>query len=455
MLIFFCRSKLPENPLFSPSFLFNLVLPLVAEQFLAVTIGMADTVMVTSCGEAVVSGVSLIDSFSQLMVSLFAAFATGGAVVASQYLGHNEPDRACDSAKQLMNVSVLAGLIVVLALLPFRQYVLDLLYGKIDPDVMQNASVYFLYLILSYPFLAIYNSCAALFRSMGDSRMSLKVSILMNVLNIGGNAALIYGFGMGAAGAAISTLVSRIVSALVMMFLLCQSSRQIHFIHPLRFEWNGRIVRNIFKVGIPTGIEGAVFQIGKVLVQTFMAGFGTASLAANAISNSVAGLANVPGNALGLAMIPVVGQCIGADEKKQAVYYTKKLMRITYYAVWGLSLLLFILTPQIVGIFHLSSEATGMTVVILHTFMFGSALVWPLSFGLPNALRAAGDARFTMYVSMFSMWMFRVVSSYIISVVFGLRLYGVWIGMYIDWIFRAVCFAIRFMHGRWLEKKVI
>ena len=449
------RIPVPEKPLFTSSYLFKLVVPLVIEQLLAVTIGMADTVMVASCGEAVVSGVSLIDSFSQLMIALFTAFATGGAVVASQYLGHRENDKACDSAKQLLNVSLLAGAGIAAVLLPFRTQVLHVLYGKIDADVMKNASVYFFYLILSYPFLAVYNSCAALFRSMGDSRMSLKVSVLMNVLNIGGNALLIYVFNMGASGAAVSTLVSRFISAAVMFLLLCQEKRQIHFTDIAKMEWDGGIITRIFRVGIPTGIEGAVFQIGKMLVQTFMAGFGTAAIAANAISSSVANLANVPGNALGLAMITVVGQCIGAGEKEQAVFYTKKMMRMTYFAVCTLSAVLYLLTVPIVSIFNLSREASVMAVNILHLFMFCASAIWPLSFALPNALRASGDVRFTMYVSMFSMWMFRVISSYILAVVFGMKLYGVWLGMYIDWVFRSACFAVRFIHRQWLNKKII
>ena len=446
---------IPENYLFSHDYLVKLIMPLIGEQFLAVTIGMADTVMVATNGESAVSAVSLVDSFSWLMIALFSAFATGGAVVASQYLGNGDKKNACGVAKQLFNLSAFTGVIIVIICLPFRHQILNALFGKIDRDVMQNSVVYFVYMILSYPALAIYNSCAALYRSMGDSKMSLKVSLLMNIINIGGNAVFIYGYNMGVAGAGLGTLLSRTAAALIMVILLCGKKPLIHFDHLERFEWDSHMIFRILGIGVPNGVEGSLFQIGKLVVQTFMAGFGTAAIAANAISNSVASFANIPGNAIGLATITVIGQCVGAGEKKQAVYYTKRLLWLSYSALAVLSVLLFIFSSQIVLIFNLSNEATELATGIIRTFMVISTFFWPASFMLPNSLRAAGDAKFTMWTSMISMWLFRVISSYILSVTLGWGLYGVWVGMYIDWICRSICFVLRFRHGKWLEKKVI
>lgn len=451
------------TPLFSRQYLSRLIWPLVAEQFLAVTIGACDTLMVASNGEAAVSGVSLIDQFSQLMIQLFAAFATGGAVVSSQYLGHNEPKSACIAAKQLLYLALGAGLVIVAICVPFRVPILAALYGKIDADVMHNALIYFMWVTISFPFLAVYNSCAALFRSMGNSRLSLVVSLLMNIINIGGNATLIYGFNMSVAGAGIATLASRAVAAIIMFVLLCKKKNVIHFDHIWHFEWNGTMVKRILRIGVPSGIENSVFQIGKLIVQMFMAGFGTVAIAANAICNNIASFANIPGSAIGLASVTVIGQCIGASEKKQAVSYSKLMLKITFAAMDALAVILFIVCPGIVRLFNLSQAATVLATGVIRTCMVANIIVWPLAFTLPASLRAAGDVKFTMLVSNFSMIAFRVLFSYLISSYLlrvhpdnaSYALYGVWFGMYIDWICRAVFFVFRFKSGRWLEKKVI
>ncbi len=453
-----------ENPLFSKDYLAKLILPLVAEQVLAMTIGACDTIMVASIGEAGVSGVSLIDQFSQLMIQLFAAFATGGAVVCSQYLGKKDPEDARRACKQLMNLSLMAGLFLVIVLVPFRLPILGFLYGKIESDVMNASSTYFFWVAVSFPFLAMYNSSAAVFRSMGNSRLSLKVSLLMNGINIGGNALLIYGAKIGVAGAGIATLASRIVASVVMFILLCKrDGKEIYLDQPFHFEWRGDMVRRILHIGIPSGIENSVFHIGKLLVQTFMAGFGTAAIAANAICNTVCSFGNIPGNAIGLASVTVVGQCIGASERDQAKGYAKLLMRETYIAMWILAALIGIFAPQIVSWFNLSEEASRLAAGVIRTCMIGNATIWPLSFTLPNSLRAAGDAKYTMIVSNISMWLFRVLFSFLISSWILARfpektylaLYGVWIGMYIDWIFRSACFVGRFRGRKWLEKSLV
>ena len=453
-----------REPLFSHKALVALILPLVAEQFLAITIGACDTLMVASIGEAGVSGVSLIDQFSQLMIQLFAAFATGGAVVTSQYLGKNETSNACKAAKQLLTLSLSAAAVLVCLFVPLRLPVLRLLYGKIEPTVMQNAVTYFFWIVISFPFLAIYNSCAAVFRAMGNSKLSLKVSILMNLTNIGGNAVFIYGLKIGVAGAGIATLLSRAAAAVVMLVLLTDRKKNSVYIDRLFTpEWNGVMTKRILRIGIPSGIEGSVFQFGKLIVQTFMASFGTVAIAANAICNNVGSFANVPGNALGLASVTVVGRCIGAGERKQAVHYARVILREAVISMGALSAVIFVFSPQIVSLFNLSPEATRLASGVIRTCMVANALVWPLSFTLPNSLRAAGDAKFTMIVSNISMWLFRVLFCYLIASWIlrhypentSLALYGVWFAMYIDWIFRATCFVLRFRGGRWLEKKVI
>ena len=452
-----------REPMFSRAYLFRLILPLVGENFLAMTIGACDTLMVSSIGEAGVSGVSLIDQFSQLMIQLFAAFATGGAVVSSQYIGHRDICKAKRAAKQLFYVSLFIGSLVLAVCLPLRSQILGTLYSKASEDVIKNAFDYFLWVLISFPFLAVYNSSAALFRAMGNSKLSLKVSVVMNAINIGGNAALIYGAKIGVDGAGISTLASRLVAAVVMTFLLCGGKNQIRIEKIWKFEFDFSMVRRILKVGIPSGIENSVFHIGKIFVQSFMSGFGTVAIAANAICNTVASFSNIPGNAMGMGCVSVIGKCVGADEKAQAKSYGKTLMRATYAAMFCTSALIFIFAPILVGFFHLSPEAEKLASGVIRTCMCANVVFWPMSFTMPNILRAAGDAKFTMLVSNISMWAFRVLFSFLISSLIlrrnpestDLALYGVWFGMYLDWIFRGACFLIRFHRGRWLEKKVI
>lgn len=455
-----------EN-LFSKQDLRRLIFPLVAEQFLAMTIGACDTVMVSTVGEAGVSGVSLIDQLTQLFIQLFAAFATGGAVVSSQYLGHKSDEKARTAARQLLNISTFVALVIIAICLPLRHFILNLIYGKIDESVMQNALIYFVWVLLSFPFLAIYNSCAALFRSMGNSKISLKVSLMMNLTNIAGNAVLIYGAKIGVAGAGIATLASRIVAAIVMVYLLARPSAKINSRIYLEKLWKIEIrfdmIRKILKVAIPSGIENSVFHIGKILVYSFMSGFGLAAIAANAITNTIASFSNIPAQAIGLSSVTVIGQCIGAGEKEQAKSYGRKLMKEAYIGMFCVATAIFLLCPLLVRAFNLSDEARLLATGVIRTCMVANIFFWPMSFTMPNILRASGDAKFTMVVSNISMWLFRVLFSFLISkyLLFkfpentALALYGIWFGMYIDWVFRGLCFGIRFHRNRWLDKKVI
>lgn len=453
--------------LFSRKDLQRLIFPLVAELFLAMTIGACDTVMVSSVGEAGVSGVSLIDQLTQLFIQLFAAFATGGAVVSSQYLGHKSDENARTAARQLLYISTFAAIAIIAVCLPLKSFILNLIYGKIDESVMQNALVYFVWVLLSFLFLAIYNSCAALFRSMGNSKISLKVSLMMNLINIAGNALLIYGAKIGVAGAGIATLASRIVAAIVMLYLLARPGAKINSRIYLEKLWKIEIrfdmIRKILRVAIPSGIENSVFHIGKILVYSFMSGFGLVAIAANAITNTIASFSNIPAQAIGLSSVTVIGQCIGAGEKEQAKSYGRKLMKEAYIGMFCVATAIFLLAPLLVRAFNLSDEARLLATGVIRTCMVANIFFWPMSFTMPNILRASGDAKFTMVVSNISMWLFRVLFSFLISkyLLFkfpentAFALYGIWFGMYIDWVFRGLCFGLRFHRNRWLDKRVI
>lgn len=444
-----------KDLLFTKEDLKKLIIPLIIEQTLAISIGLFDTLMVSSCGEAAVSGVSLVDSISILLIQILSALATGGAVVCSQYIGKKMPERAKLSAGQLMFIMIVtAGTVMLVVLLSYRS-LLRFIFGQIDAEVMANAEIYFIISAISYPFLGVYNAGAALFRAIGNSKISMYTSLVMNVINIGGNAILIFGFGLGVFGAATATLVARVVSAVVMVMLLVRKDNPLCIATPGCMRPNRDVIGKILKIGIPSGVENGMFQIGKLLVSSLTATFGTAAIAANAVANSVAGFANIPGIAIGLAMVTVIGRCIGAGEKEQARYYSRKLLGMAYGGMFLSNAALLLLVRPIVSCFALSVEANHIAVQLLMSFAVCAMFIWPLSFALPNVLRAAGDAKYTMEVSVFSMWVFRVASSYFFAGTLGLGVLGVWIGMYVDWIFRTLLFVVRYKKGKWLEKRIV
>lgn len=446
----------PINPLFTRQALVALLLPLIAEQALSVTIGLADTLMVSSVGEAAVSGVSLVDSFNTLMIQVMSALATGGAVVTSQYIGHREPKNAKAAAAQILFVLASFSLVVAAVVVVGRHAILRGIFGSIDADVMRYAETYFLLSALSYPFIGLYNAGAALFRAQGNSKISMLSSLVMNVINIGGNAVLIYGFGMGVLGAALASLVSRAVSCLVVLYLLQKPACPLRVDGLRALAPDGGLIRRILRVGIPAGIENGMFQIGKLSVSSLTSTLGTAAIAANAVANTTTTFLNIPANAVGMAALTVVGQCLGAGEKEQAVYYSRRLLLTAYCGAWVMNLSAFLFANRFaISLFNLSPEAQTMALQVMVWFNFVSLFFWPSSFTLPNILRAAGDARFTMAVSILSMWVFRVGFCYVMVLGFHGRLLSIWMGMFLDWVFRSLCFFVRFVRGRWMEQSVI
>ena len=446
----------PINPLFTRQALVALLLPLIAEQALSVTIGLADTLMVSSVGEAAVSGVSLVDSFNTLMIQVMSALATGGAVVTSQYIGHREPKNAKAAAAQILFELASFSLVVAAVVVVGRHAILRGILGSIDADVMRYAETYFLLSALSYPFIGLYNAGAALFRAQGNSKISMLSSLVMNVINIGGNAVLIYGFGMGVLGAALASLVSRAVSCLVVLWLLQRPACPLRVDGLRALAPDGGLIRRILRVGIPAGIENGMFQIGKLSVSSLTSTLGTAAIAANAVANTASTFLNIPANAVGMAALTVVGQCLGAGEKEQAVYYSRRLLLTAYCGAWVMNLSAFLFANRfVISLFNLSPEAQTMALQVMVWFNFVSLFFWPSSFTLPNILRAAGDARFTMAVSILSMWVFRVGFCYVMVLGFHGRLLSIWMGMFLDWVFRSLCFFVRFARGRWMEQSVI
>lgn len=437
--------------LFSKKDLRKLIVPLILEQTLAITVGMADTMMISTVGEAAVSGVSLVDMFNNLVIAVLAALATGGAVVTSQYIGAGKKDAACRSAKQLIYTTGMIALGISLLVILLRRPILNLFFGRIEAEVMKDALIYMVISAFSFPLLAVYNSCAALFRSMGNAQITLKVSVLMNIINIAGNALCIYGLGMGVAGAALPSLISRGVAGVVLYILLRDPRNMIHLTKErFWFEWD--VVKKILFIGIPSGIENGIFQLGRVLVVSIIAGFGTTQIAANGVANSLDSMGCIVGQAMNLAMIAVIGRCVGARDERQVRYYTKKLLGMTYLFTVVINSIILISLPWILPIYGLGEETTRLAYILVMIHNGMAMFLWPASFVLPNMLRACNDVKYTMVISIFSMITFRIGFSYIIGVNMGMMAIGVWIAMVIDWVFRVFCFVGRYVSGRWRMK---
>ena len=437
--------------MFTKQDLRKLILPLIVEQILLATVGIADTVMIASVGEAAVSGVSLVDNINVLLINIFTALATGGAVVAGHSLGEGSKERASEAAEQLIIFTAFLSAAIMLVLLIGCPWILQGVFGKIEGDVMANARIYLLITAFSIPFIALYNAGAAIFRAMSDSRTPMLVSLIMNGVNIAGNALLIYGCGMGVEGAAIPTLVSRMVAAVIILVLIRNQALDIHLRKGQRLGIQRRVIRKICFIGIPNGLENSLFQLGKILVLSLVTSFGTKALAANAVAGTIALFQIIPGMAIGYAIVTVVSQCVGAKRYEEAKYYTKLLLKYMYAGMWLVNIIVIFGCPFIVQAYHLSPETGALTEKLLIYHAFCCMTIWELSFGLPNTLRAAGDVKVTLVVSMLSMWIFRVGFSFLLGRNLGWGVFGVWVAMTIDWLFRAILFFVRYHRGKWQE----
>lgn len=417
--------------------------------------GLADSIMVASVGEAAVSGVSLIDTIMVLILNIFTALATGGAVIAGQFLGKKRDEMACKSTNQLISFTLKASLIIMLLCYLGRNFITHVVFGKIEADVMYNCNVYMMIVFASIPMTALYNAGAAIYRAMGNSAVAMKISMLMNVINLGGNALLIFVFHRGVEGVAIPTLVSRTVACVIMMFLMNNQKHTLHLYHPFSFKTDWGLLKKILYIGVPNGLENSMFQLGKILVLSIVTSFGTASIAANAVSNNVATFAILPGMSVGFAILTVGAQCVGAGDYEQVRYYTKKLMKIVYVSLFAANILVVLAVPYIIKIYGLSAEASQYAHKILIYHSICAVTIWPLSFSLPNTLRAAADVTYTMILSIISMWIFRIGFSVVLGVYCHMGVFGVWVAMTIDWLFRAVCFSIRYLRGKWKHAALV
>ena len=445
--------NLTKRP-FSDRDLLRLLIPLIVESLLAVTVGLADSLMVARLGEAAVSSVSIVDTVNVLLINLFASMATGGAIVTGQYLGARAMEKAQRSAEQLLLFMAVVSLGVTVVMYTLRSVLIYGLFGAVEADVAANSVAYFNIVELSIPFLAIYSAGAALFRIMGDSKTSMKISLYMNLINVAGNALLIFVFKWGVAGVALPTLASRIFAAAAVLWLLRNPNLTIHLSREFRFAFEKQAVGQIVRTGVPNGIEGSLFQLGKILLVSVAAQFGTASITANAIGNTLGSFHCLPGNSVGMAMITVISQCVGRGDYDDVRYYTKRLLMYACLSMAVFNIFMIAITPAILDIYNVSAETWDLAwkINFMHAFM--CIFIWSFAFTYPQALRAAGDTRYIMIVSMISMWVFRLGLGTWMATYGGFGVLGIWIAMFADWAVRILCFTVRWKSGKWMTKAI-
>lgn len=443
------------NIMFSNEALKKLIIPLVIEQTLAMLVGIADTIMVSCVGEAAISGVALVDMMNYLIMVMLAAVATGGAVIVSQYLGRREYEKASISASQLITISSVVSMLIMLVCLFLHSDIIKILFGGIAADVGLASNTYFFITALSFPFLGVYNSAAAIYRSMGKTNVTMYIAIFENILNVCGNVLGIFVFKAGVAGVAVPTLVSRMAAAIIMLWLALNKQNIVYIRVRKVFYFDKAVVGKILKIAVPNGIENGLFALGRVLVTSIVALFGTSQIAANGVANSVDQISIIVVNAINLAIITVVGQCMGAGEIEQAEMYTKKLMKVSYISTGVLGVMVCAMLPLILGLYQLEEDTRSLSIILIIIHNTLAFLLHPTSFNLANSLRASGDVKITMLVGMGSMFIFRLGVAYILGIVCGFGVIGVWIAMGADWLARSFAFTVRYKSGSWKNIKVI
>lgn len=442
------------NILFNNTTLFWLLLPIIIEQFLNSFMGMVDTMMVSTVGSEAISAVSLVDAINNLVTQVFSAMASGAAIICSQYIGSGNKKESNRAAEQVVLTVFVISLSITVVCILGGERLLRLVFGTVDDTVMENSLVYFMITVISYPFLALFSAGAAFYRASGNSKFPTKVSVVSNVINVTGNALFIYGFKWGVAGAALATLLSRVFCTFVIFYCLRRPRQTIVVKNYLKIRPDMPLILAIMAIGVPSGIENGMFQFGKLAVQSTVSTMGTIAMSAQAMTNIFENVNGILGNSVGIGLMTVVGQCIGADRKEEAKYYIVKLMCIAGIGTLVSCLLVLAITKPVTWLAGMEAEAAKMCFELVIAMTVVKPFVWVGAFGLPYGLRAAGDVKFSMIASVCIMWGCRVALGIFLVRVFHFGLMGVWIGMFADWIVRAVIFTIRFVNGKWLQYKL-
>ena len=408
----------------------NLLVPVVLEQILNSIMGTADTMMVSNVGSAALSAVSLVDSINVLLIQAFSALAAGGAIVCAQYIGQRNYEKANMSARQVLFIITAISVVVSAVCLIFQKPLLRLIFGAVDADVMRASETYFFFTALSFPFIAAYDSAASIFRAQENTKGPMTISMISNIMNIGGNAVLIWVFHLGVAGAAISTLVSRIFCAVVVLWQLRKDRQPVVVKDYLKIRPDWSMIGRILGLGIPSGIENSMFQLGKLAIQSTVSTLGTAAIAAQAMTNILENLNGIAAIGVGVGLMTIVGQCLGAGRKDEAVYYIKKLCVIAEAVIIVSCLIVYALVRPVTILGGMESTSAEMCIHMMTWITIVKPVVWTMAFVPGYGLRAAGDVKFSMITSCCTMWACRFCLCVFLIRVLGFGPMGVWIGMF-------------------------
>ena len=446
----------PDQPLmFDNKKLAKLLIPLALDQLLNSFMGTVDTLCVSNLGSAAISAVSLVDSINILIVQAFFALASGGTVVCSHYLGCKEKKQAQEAARQLVFITFMLSLAITVLFVVFNGPLLHLIFGKVEQDVMSSARKYFFFTTLSYPFIALYDDGSCILRAQENSRLPMQISIISNIMNVIMNLVFVWIFHWGVAGTAISTLISRIFSMAVVMIKLRNPSFDVSLRHyfSIRPDWSK--IKKILYIGVPSGIENSMFQFGKLAIQSTVSLMGTAAIAAQGMTNIIENLNGILAIGIGIGLMTVVGETLGAGHKEEAVYYIKKLCIIAEVTLVLSCIFMYAITRPITIFGGMEPESAKLCIFMVTCITIVKPLIWDMAFIPAYGLRAAGDVKFSMTVSVLTMWFCRVTLATVLARVFHMGPMAVWIGMFTDWGIRNIIFTIRFHNRKWLQHKVI
>jgi putative MATE family efflux protein len=449
------KAAMYEAKYFSDEMLRQMIVPLFLEQFLVLLVGMIDTLVVSYAGEAAVSGVSLVNQFNNIFLNLFAALAAGGAVVTSQYIGRGKDELAGESASQLLTASLVFSVGVTIPVLLFGRSLMRLLFGRVADDVMSACMVYLRITALSYWSMAVYNAGAAMYRSIGDTKTTMLISLVTNVINLAGNLIGVFILHAGAAGVAWPTTISRIVSGVWITALCLRRNQKVRYRVHWILRWNRGLMKMILGIAVPNGVENGTFNLVKVGVSSIVALFGTYQIAANGVAQTIWSMSSVMGNCMGTIYLTVIGQCMGARDADAADYYFHKLLRVSIKLSTAWNLFIIAILPLILRFYALGPETRSLVVILVVIHDSLNTFIFPCSGPLGNGLRAAGDVRFTMAVAVISTAGGRLILSYLFGVVCGLGVIGITLAMCADWSVRAVIYLYRLRSGRWKNFQVL
>ena len=444
-----------RQKVFTDAMLKAMIVPLVIEQLLQMVVGLADTMMVSYAGETVVAGVGLDTMIYTIFIYLFTAISAGGSVVVAQYIGSRNRGNSNLAASQIFHLAGFVSLVCMGLMLIFGSALLELMYPATEPETMAACKTYMWIVTLSFPANAIYNAGAALYRTMGRTSVTMRVSLVANLVNVAGNAIGIFVLHAGAAGVAWPTTLSWYTAAIVMTALCFNEKQEVHIELKKMLKPDLVMIRRILGIAIPNSVENTLFQAAKVALGILVATFGTSQIAANSTGQTFWSLAACMGTSMSTVFITVIGQCVGAKDQEAAEWYMRKLTRLSIVlaALWNAAVM--VLTPMLLPLYDLSSETKRLILIIVAIHNLFSATIQPFAMPLSAGLRAAGDVQFTMWASIFCTVVCRTLFSFLLASWLGLGVIGIALAMALDWCIKAGLDIWRFRSGKWKNRHVI